>query len=417
MSFVHAPNVECALGKHTMVQNAMRIGFESALAERVKQLGESGFTSADEMAEWTGKMLLLSGGKNSIKWTNDGTDGTPLYWPSVVVWRPAHKASYYLEGAGNDFHPAFKAGTNMYPGYWAGKYAGPYVTSNSKTLLLSLPNFDGKVNALTGEQVNTTYDTSVTYGTAGGNGSHSITNTEWMEIALDCYNSGFQPKGNNDYGHDVGDPYTPEYYGVPSYWESSRIGRVLNGSGPLSWFHDGSPWGVWGMNGNFHEITTGLRQKAGEIQVIANNDAALYDCDHSGATGPWKGILQDGNLVAPGAEGTLKYDALSKITISTSVTVRTTDPKGHTFGTVTAADGVTIPKIAQLLGIAPIGTEEQHGGDYIYIRNDAGGTQSETVARRGGLWKNNTPNGVFFLGLHYQRSLMLNHYGARLAFL
>ena len=66
MSFVHAPNVECALGKHVMVQNAMRIGFESAVAERVKELGASGFTSGDEMAEWTAKMHLLSGGKTPL---------------------------------------------------------------------------------------------------------------------------------------------------------------------------------------------------------------------------------------------------------------------------------------------------------------------------------------------------------------
>lgn len=410
------PNVECVLGRHVMEQWAAAMGFEAALVERVKQLGASGFTSADEMAEWTGKMLLLSGGKNSIKWTDDGGD-TKKYWPSVVVWRPAHKASYYLSGAGDDFHPAFKAGANMYPGYWAGKYAGPYVTSNSKTLLLSLPGFDGKTNALTGAQVDTSYDTSVTYGTAGGNGSHSITNAEYMEIALDCYNSGWQPKGNNLYGRDSSDPDAHEYYGVPSYWSSNKIGRVLNGSGPLSWFHDGSPWGVWGLNGNFNDVATGFRQKAGEIQVIANNDAALSDCNHSDASGSWKAILQDGTLVTPGTEGTLKYDALSAITISTSVTVRTTSAKSHTFGTVAAADGVTIPKIAQLLGIAPIGTAAQHGNDYIYIRNDADGTYSETVARRGGYWINGTQNGVFYLGLGSHRSSTNSYYGSRLAFL
>jgi len=400
-----------------MVQNAMRIGFESALTERVKALGANGFTSADEMAEWTGKMLLLSGGKNSIKWTNDRTDGTPLYWPSVVVWRPAHKASYYLEGAGDNFHPAFKAGTAMYPGYWAGKYAGPYVTSNSKTLLLSLPNFDGKVNALTGAHVSTGYDTSVTYGTAGGNGSHSITNAEWMEIALDCYVNGFRPKGNNNYGRDIGDPDTPEYYGVPSSWTDSNIRRVLNGWGPLSWFHDGSPWGVWGMNGNFHEITTGFRQRAGEIQVIANNDAALFDCDHSDTSVSWRAILQDGSLVAPGTEETLKYDVPSVITISTSVTKWSPSLRNNTFGTVAVADGVTIPKIAQLLGIAPIGTAVQHGNDHIYIRNDAEGTYSETVARRGGSWSYGDSSGVFCLHLYTKRSGTDVSYGSRLAFL
>jgi len=150
---------------------------------------------------------------------------------------------------------------------------------------------------------------------------------------------------------------------------------------------------------------------------LANNDAALSDCDHRDATGPWKAILQDGSLVDPGTEGTLKYDALSAITISTSVTTRTTASKDQTFGTVVAADGVTIPKIAQLLGIAPIGTAAQHGSDYIYIRNDAEGTYSETVARRGGHWHYHTQVGVFCLYLFYSRSTTYYGYGSRLAFL
>jgi len=174
---------------------------------------------------------------------------------------------------------------------------------------------------------------------------------------------------------------------------------------------------VWGMNGNFNEITTGFRQKAGEIQVLANNDAALSDCDHSDTSVSWRAILQDGSLVDPGAEGTLKYDALSAITISTSVTTRTTVDKYHTFGTVAVADGVTIPKIARLLGIAPIGTDVQHGGDYIYIRNDADGTFSETVARRGGTWVNGTRSGIFFLLMTVTRSSSGYNIGARLAFL
>jgi len=99
------------------------------------------------------------------------------------------------------------------------------------------------------------------------------------------------------------------------------------------------------------------------------------------------------------------------------VTTRTTAAKSHTFGTVAAADGVTIPKIAQLLGIAPIGTAAQHGSDYIYIRNDAEGTYSETVARRGGYWAGYTLYGVFSLSLVSYRSHTDYSYGSRLAFL
>jgi sulfatase modifying factor 1 len=414
---MNIPNVECALGKHTMVQNAMRIGFESALTERVKALGANGFTSADEMAEWTAKMHLLSGGKNSIKWVSDGAS-PELYWPCIVVRRPAKKAEYYLTGAGGNIHPAFVAGSTNYDQYWMSKYPGPYIVSNSKTILLSLPGFDGMSNLLTRAQIAPSYDTALTYGKAGGNGSHCVTNAEWMEVAMSCLREGFQPKGNNYYGRDYNDPDTAEYYGIPAYWSSSKIARVLNGSGPLSWFHDGTPWGIWGMNGNFYSVTAGLRQKGGEIQVIANNDAALDATDQSDATGAWKAILQDGSLVAPGTDLTLKYDATTPITIGTEITARTsTESKSNEFSDVVAADGITIPNILKLLGIAPADTAAALGNDYIYLRNDIDGTFSETLARRGGYWGNGTQSGVFVLSLASYRSNTGGSIGARSAFL
>jgi sulfatase modifying factor 1 len=417
MSFVHAPNVECALGKHVMVQNAMRIGFESAVAERVKELGANGFTSADEMSEWTAKMHLLSGGKNSIKWVSDGAS-SELYWPCIVVRRPAQKAEFYLTGAGDDIHPAFKAGSTNYDQYWMSKYPGPYIASNSKIILLSLPGFDGMSNLLTRAEIRPNYDSALTYGKAGGNGSHCVTNAEWMEVAMSCLREGFQPKGNNYFGRDYNDPDTAEYYGIPASWSSSTMTRVLNGSGPLSWFHDGSPWGIWGMNGNFYQVTAGLRQKAGEIQVIANNDAALDATDQSDASAAWKAILQDGSLVAPGTDLTLKYDATTPITIGTEISTRTsTVSKSHEFGNVVAADGITIPNIAKLLGIAPAGSAAELGGDYIDLRNDIDGLYLETLARRSGNWAYNTRTGVFILRLGLIRGAQSNDYGARSAFL
>ena len=273
-------------------------------------------------------------------------------------------------------------------------------------------------NLLTRAEIKPSYDTALTYGKAGGNGSHCVTNAEWMEVAMSCLRDGFQPKGNNYYGRDANDPNTAEYYGIPAYWSSSKIARVLNGSGPLSWFHDGSPWGIWGMNGNFYSVTAGLRQKAGEIQIIQNNDAALDATDQSDATGAWKAILQDGSLVAPGTDLTLKYDATAPIKICTEISTRTsTESKSNEFGNVVAADGITIPNILKLLGIAPADTAAALGNDYIYLRNDIDGTYLETMARRGGGWTNSTQSGVFILGLSIPRGHPSFNCGARSAFL
>jgi len=188
----------------------------------------------------------------------------------------------------------------------------------------------------------------------------------------------------------------------------------LNGSGPISWMHDGSPWGVWGMNGNFYQWTTGFRQKAGEIQVIPNNDAALPTTNHSDTSDAWKAMLANGSLVAPGTAGTLKYDATSPISIVTEITSRTTTTDvNNYFGDVT---GIA-PNLAKLLGIAPAGSAADHGLDRVYIRNDVSGSYSETLARRGGNWNSGSITGVFFLFLINTRSSSFHNVGTRPAFL
>ena len=172
------------------------------------------------------------------------------------------------------------------------------------------------------------------------------------------------------------------------------------------------------MNGNFYSVTAGLRQKAGEIQIIQSNDAALDATDQSDATGAWKAILQDGSLVAPGTDLTLKYDATAPIKICTEISTRTsTESKSNEFGNVVAADGITIPNILKLLGIAPADTAAALGNDYIYLRNDIDGTYLETMARRGGHWYGRTRDGVFILSLNSDRAGNSINRGARSAFL
>jgi len=281
--------------------------------------------------------------------------------------------------------------------------------------MLSLFGFDGITNALTGASTDPDYDDAVTWGKAGGNGCHAVTNAEWSEIAMSCWQEGFQPRGNNDYGRDSSDPDTAEYYGVPAYWSSNKIARVLTGSGPITWMHDGSPWGVWGMNGNFYQWTTGFRQKAGEIQVLENNNAALPATDHSDATGAWKAMLADGSLVAPGTVDTLKYDATNPVNIATAITTHTIESESvsNYFGSITG----TSPDVAKLLGIAPADTAAALGNDYFYLRNHETGAYSETLALRGGDWGRGSYGGVFYLDLNNYRSHSSRAIGARPAFL
>jgi hypothetical protein len=414
---VHIPEVKCVLGEPIAMQDAWRRAFESALVDRFKELGADGFASADERAEWTAKM------QNTIKWVNDGAT-TPLYFPSIMVKFPAVRIKDVLQNSTNDnLHPAFIVGSTIYPEFYAGKYQAYSITSNAKDIGLSLYGVDPKTSI--------SFDASFSLCGNGGTGHHLITNAEWALINLLAKNiNSYQPKGNNSYGKDYQDPDDLRYYGIPTYMWSDKIARVGCGTGPVSWAHDGTPWGVYDMNGNINEYVSGLRLGAGEIQIITNNDAADNSIDVSRDSALWKAIkASDGSLVTPettfasdadtdpslsGANATLKYDGTSPISVVTEITTRTESSASSPFDDIT---GVTLPEIAASLCVAPeVSGENAHGGDYFYMQNQLSGSYSETLARRGGAWSAGGRGGVFGLALSGARSAAPGDLGARPAF-
>jgi hypothetical protein len=422
---VHIPEVKCVLGEPIAMQDAWRRAFESALVDRFKELGADGFASADERAEWTAKMQILSGGKNTIKWVNDGAT-TPLYFPSIMVKFPAVRIKDVLQNSTNEnLHPAFIVDSTTYPEFWAGKYQAYSVTSNAKDIGLSLYGVDPKTGI--------GFDASFSLCGNGGVGHHLITNAEWALISLLSKNvNSYQPKGNNDFGKDYQDPDDLRYYGIPTYINVDRIARVGCGTGPVSWAHDGTPWGVYDLNGNVLESCSGFRLGAGDIHIIKNNDAADNTIDVSRDSALWQAINgADGTLVTPettfvsdsdeaptlsGANATLKYDGTAPISVVTAITVRHTGTESSSsqFDDVS---GATLPEIASSLCIAPeVSGNNEHGGDYIYIRNQLSGAYSETIPRRGGLWHSSSIRGVFAIYLTYIHSASDSYYGARPAF-
>lgn len=60
------------------------------------------------------------------------------------------------------------------------------------------------------------------------------------------------PKGNNNYGIDIGDTGL-QNFGLPDPDEgdgSHAYCKILTGTGPTSWYHNGHVNGLWGLNGN-----------------------------------------------------------------------------------------------------------------------------------------------------------------------
>ena len=212
--------------------------------------------------------------------------------PSIMVKIP--KMSYADLGLGSSTatHPAFIVNGQEVDAIYISKYQN--IVSGDRAY--SLPGEDPKANI--------NFNTAAKACTDKGAGWHLMTRAEWALLALWCKKNGTQPKGNNNYGKDTADSI---YQAVPSMARdgSNRIQRVATGTGPLSWSHDGTPAGIWDLNGNVYEWVGGIRTVNGELQILANNNAADGANSQAADSAQWKAInASDGTLITPDGTGT-----------------------------------------------------------------------------------------------------------------
>ena len=330
--------------------------------------------------------------------------------PSVMVKIPKQTYAQLGLGSSTATHPAFIVNGQEVPFIYISKYQN--IIQNGRAY--SLPGQDPANNL--------GFDAAVSACEAKGSGWHLMTNAEWAAIALWCRKNGTMPKGNNNYGKDVDEG---NYKAIPTYQDGAAgTGRVATGTGPLTWSHDGTPSGIWDLNGNVWEWVGGYRTVDGEIQVIPNNDAAA-GISQSASSTLWKAILQDGSPAAPGTANTLKWDYTADpgttdtggkvFRLNTTVQYKQTveAPYGaEPIENMAAASGVTVPDLLKALALYPLdATANSHGGDYFWMRN-----LGERLACRGGIWGSGSGAGVFALRGHVPRSYAWPYVGFRSAF-
>ena len=331
-----------------------------------------------------------TGGKNTVMYDDKGN-------PSIMVAIPRFNIADVIDGGPNDPHPAFIVNGVTKDMIYVSKFQN--IVHDSRAY--SLPGQDPTTSV--------DFDQAVNYSKNKGAGWHLMTNAEWAAIALWCKKNGFMPRGNNDYGNDIGAPWEK---GVETYGggDPYQTYRVATGSGPATWAHDGTNDGIFDLNGNVREWTGGLRTLDGEIQVLVDNNASINTKDQTAASTEWKAIASaDGAYVVPGTAGTLKYDATSPIQLSDTIT--TIASVYNAFEDIAVAAGVgTAPAIAKALGLAPV--DANHGGDRLYVN-----TEGERLPYRGGNWIYGTDAGVFYLLLNYERTNSSSDIGFRCAFI
>lgn len=79
---------------------------------------------------------------------------------------------------------------------------------------------------------------------------HLVTPKKWATMAFLIKLLGHDIRGNNASGRDYRDPNQWAYYGIP---DPTQEGRVLTGTGPVSWSHNGMANGVFDLVGNVNE--------------------------------------------------------------------------------------------------------------------------------------------------------------------
>ena len=239
---------------------------------------------------------------------------------------------------------------------------------------------------------------------AKGKGWHLMTNAEWAAVALWCQANGYIPAGNTFFGRNHEKPWESGLPGLKD--DKGQINRTLTGTGPVSWAHNHAEDGIYDLCGNVWEWSAGARLYDGEIQVIPDNDAAAGNVDFSGNSPLWKAVLPDDTLVAPGTEGTLKWDyagepetATNAFYLSTQVEHR---QSGNTaFGTdkfarLGAKPGVAVPDLLKALALMPTGKECPTG--QFWVRNEG-----ERFTLRGGCWTRKDEAGIFALNMFGDR--------------
>jgi formylglycine-generating enzyme len=337
-----------------------------------------------------------SGGRNTVLYT---AKGQPCYMAVV----PKFNLQDIDASLGTGTHPAFIVGGVEKSQIFIGQHIG--VSRNGE--MLSLPGVDpiASIN----------FDAAVSLVRANGTGWHLMSNIEWAALSQWCWKNGFQPRGNTQFGRssdlttEIG--VRSDGLTVTGASQGSQ-NRTLTGSGPLSWRHDNTPFGIADLNGNVWEWSPGMRINNGEIQIITNNNAALSAADFGVSSTEWQAIDgATGALVAPGTAGTVKYASANSGTADYTL-YRANGSSFEGMVNSTGANPVSAAAL-QLLkqhGLFPIAGSGL-GGDGFYLS-----VSGERVPFRGGNWLFAAIAGVFALALVSARSDSGADIGARPAF-
>ena len=183
------------------------------------------------------------------------------------------------------------------------------------------------------------------------------------------------------------------------------------------------------MNGNGFEWQGGLRFVWGELQILANNDAADPNNPQNTTSTCWKAIkATDGSLVEPESKttdaaaksfgSTVKVDYVNNVwTYTTGITTASSSSKSCPFYTVACDNSISEAAQNYLRALALLpeknATAADYEGDTVAFNN---GADSRNILR-GGSWTSGTRSGLFAIDGGYSGNAKYDNLTFRAAYI